>query len=77
MPAFFVPFRSKNTMKITANLVFERETKNTIRYMEVDEKGNEKDKRDPNTVVGTLYVQKSHFSDEHPESVTVSVEWED
>ena len=51
---------------ITRTFTFERETKNTYRFKEVNA-----DERE--TVVGVLYVQKSKF-DTQPQELTVTIE---
>ncbi len=58
-------------MRITKQLVVERETRNTIRYMEVDEKGRKVDMIDQE--VGTIYVKKKHFQGSHPATITVII----
>ena len=51
---------------IVLNFDFDRDTKNTRRFAEVTE-------GDAAPVVGTLYVQKSAFKGDLPESVTVTI----
>ena len=52
----------------TADFIFDRETKGTYRYKEVD-------KTMPR--IGTLYVKKSAFTSERPSSLRVAVETQD
>jgi hypothetical protein len=58
-------------MQITGKFIFERETKNTIRYMEVDEEGM---KISPGAPIGTIYISKSALPRPFPQSLTVTVE---
>ncbi len=59
-------------MRITKQLTLEKETKNTIRYMETDEKGRKVDMIDQE--VGTIYVKKKHFEGKSfPKHITVIV----
>lgn len=57
-------------MSISIDLVHEKSTKNTERYLEEVEYGQ-------TAVIGTLYIQKSTFADEGkaPEKITAQVEW--
>ncbi|MBD3387436.1 MAG: hypothetical protein GF414_00650 [Candidatus Altiarchaeales archaeon] len=50
---------------------FERETKNTVRFQEVENSA------EAEKAVGTLYIQKSVLGDPYPKSVVVTVETED
>ena len=43
----------------------EKETKNTIRYQEVGEKGD--------IVIGPLYIQKSFLPDKIPEKIKITI----
>ena len=43
----------------------EKETKNTIRYQEVNEGGK--------VVIGPLYIQKSFLPDKFPENIKVTI----
>ena len=56
-------------MKTTITLQLERETKGTVRYREVDDKGNDPDA----PVVRTLYVAKSALDGERPPTLTLTV----
>jgi len=58
-------------MNITAKFVQERETANTIRFMEVDEEGM---KIGPGAPIGTIYISKSALPRPFPQSLTVTVE---
>jgi hypothetical protein len=51
--------------KLEATFVMERPTKNTIRYQE----------EGSNTVVGTLYIQKSHITElGTPQRIKITIE---
>lgn len=58
---------------VTVNLVLEKETPGTWRYMEVDEDGN---KKHFNPVLSSLYVKKSAFA-KAPAKLTVTLTPED
>lgn len=59
---------------ITVNFAYERSTKNTHRFKEVDSNGNELEVAEK--VVGTLYVKKAFFEVQDvrvPKSLTVEI----
>ncbi len=62
-------------MRITKTLKFERETKNTVRFMEVDANGQKVDMIDQE--VGTIYVKKRHFGGKVPATINVIITDED
>lgn len=53
-------------MKKEIEMVFEKATKNTFRYMETAEE----------VVIGILYIQKNVFEGNQPEKIKVTIEWE-
>ncbi len=57
-------------MKAEINMKFEKETKNTFRFME------ETKDLSATPIIGTLYVQKSAFQGKTPQAIKVSIEWE-
>jgi hypothetical protein len=59
-------------MKIVTNFVLDKETKGTFRYAEVDDKGKRRESGDLETVIGTIYLRKTTFSDA-PKTITVTV----
>lgn len=56
---------------LVRDFVFERETKRTYRFIEVEEIGGED--QEPLAVVGIIYVQKWVF-DKQPTRIRVSIE---
>jgi hypothetical protein len=52
--------------EILAQFLFEKTTKNTVRYMEIPQLGK-------SAVIGTLYVQKSALPTEIPKTIEVIV----
>ena len=58
-----------NVNKFTAQFLFEKTTKNTVRYMEIPQEGK-------TAFIGTLYVQKSALPAELPKFIEVDVKWE-
>ena len=52
-------------MEKTIEFIKEKETKNTIRYQEVREKGD--------IVIGPLYIQKSFLPDKIPENIKITI----
>jgi hypothetical protein len=57
-------------MQLKLKLHFDKSTKGTHRFAEVDAKGNEP----AEPVIGTLYIRKAHMP-EAPAAITVTVEW--
>lgn len=57
-------------MKLTFE--FERATKNTFRFFELNEAGEKADTDE--YMVGTLYVQKAMFDGRQPETIVVTIE---
>jgi hypothetical protein len=55
--------------EFTAQFLFEKTTKNTVRYMEIPQEGK-------TAFIGTLYVQKSALPAELPKFIEVDVKWE-
>lgn len=66
--------KTPTTQTVTASFKLERETKNAVRYMEVDGAGNEK-ALDAGAAIGTLYVRKSAFKDGTPETFTLTLSY--
>ncbi len=58
-------------LPISSKFKFERETTNTVRYMEVDDDGF---KIGPGAPIGTLYVNRSALPRPFPQSLTITVE---
>ena len=57
-------------MQIKLKLQFDKSTKGTHRFAEVDDEGNEP----AEPVIGTLYVRKAHMPTP-PDAITVTVAW--
>lgn len=55
-------------MEAKRTFTFERETKRTLRYTEVENTGE-------TVLVGIIYVQKSFFKNIQPDEITVTVSY--
>lgn len=62
-------------VKKTVYFEFDKDTKNTVRYFEV-EKG-ESDKKEENVVIGSLYLQKKGFKNNYPNTIKVTLRYGD
>ena len=62
-------------VKKTVYFEFDKDTKNTIRYFEV-EKGEDK-KKEENVVIGSLYLQKKGFKNNYPNTIKVTLRYSD
>ena len=50
---------------------YERDTKGTYVYSEVDKQGNELDRED--SVIGKLYLRKDKFGEKPPKKLTIKI----
>lgn len=54
--------------EFVAQFLFEKTTKNTVRYMEIPQTGQ-------SAVIGTIYIQKSALPKDLPKTLEVMVKW--
>ena len=63
-------------MQITAKFIHEKTTPGTYRYAETDKNGEQRERGDPETMIGTVYLKKQLFKgDEPPLRIEVAVDY--
>lgn len=64
---------TKNAKSVSVTMRKEKETKNAVRYQEVDKDGIAVEVRD--AMIGASYAKKTALPDPYPEEITVTMAW--
>lgn len=59
--------------KTTISLMFDRETKGTVLYQEVDDKGNPRLNDEAGAVLRSVYIRKAFLKGEMPKAITIEL----